>query len=134
MKITDFGHSEHRILSAAIEKALKAVGEEYGVSLTAHGGQIGSGGGVVKLKVEVLDTGAGMKGAEQQFRLYARMIGLMPDDFGKEFYFRHEVFVIDGINPNSPKYAVSAHRKRDKKGFRFPVASVKAGMPFAAAA
>jgi hypothetical protein len=58
------------------------------------------------------------------FEVLAGHFGLEPSDYGKIFRVGGETFRITAINPNRPKYPVSAERVADSKGFKFTVENV----------
>lgn len=58
------------------------------------------------------------------FEVLAPQFGLEPSDYGRTFKTRDEMFRIVAINPNRPKYPVSAERVSDGRGFKFPVDTV----------
>lgn len=134
MKITNFGRTEHRMLSAAITDALKAVGDEFGVDLTAGGGQIGSGLGRVNVEVKVRETASGVSGAKAVWDRQCAYFGLKPEHFGMTFLSNGVMFKITGLATSRPKYPVDAVRVHDKRAFKFPVSTVLAKLPIKTAA
>lgn len=58
------------------------------------------------------------------FEVLAPHFGLKPSDYGRTFRSRDELFRIVAINPNRPKYPVSAERVSDGRGFKFPADNV----------
>lgn len=134
MKITHFGRAEHRLLSQAITQALKAVGDEYGVELSAGGGQIGGAAGRVHVNVTVRDTASGVSGAKAAWDAYCGHYGLRPDDFEATFVSNGRLFKITGISPTRPKYPIDAIRVGDNRAFKFPASTVNAKLPMKRAA
>jgi hypothetical protein len=134
MKITSFGRDEHRLLSAAITKALKDVADEFGVDLTAGGGQIGMGSGRVNVEVKVRETASGVSGAQATWDRQCRYYGLMPEHFGMSFMSNGSMFKITGLQSSRPKYPINAMRVHDKQSFKFAVSTVLAKLPMKAAA
>jgi hypothetical protein len=117
-KITSFGRREHSEVSAKVQAALKTLGDELGVKFTTTGGQYGTGSGMIRLSVEVQDTGAGVSAAEAEFKRYAAHYGMQPDWFGKTFFHQGTQYRITGINPGAPKFPVNAERTHDGKSFK----------------
>ena len=58
------------------------------------------------------------------FEVLAPHFGLEPSDYGRTFKSRDEMFRIVAINPNRPKYPISAERVADGRGFKFPADNV----------
>lgn len=134
MKITNFGRTEHRLLSAAITKALKAVGDEFGVDLTAGGGQVGTGVGRVNVEVKVRETAAGIDGARALWDQMCGYYGLKPEHYGTTFYSNGVMFKITGLTTSRPKYPVDAIRVADSRAFKFPTSTIISKLPMKAAA
>ena len=58
------------------------------------------------------------------FEVLAPHFGLEPSDYGHTFRSKDELFRIAAINPNRPKYPISAERVSDGRGFKFPADNV----------
>lgn len=58
------------------------------------------------------------------FEVFAEHFGLEASDYGCIFRTRDEAFRITAINPNRPKYPISAERVADGQGFKFPAKEV----------
>jgi hypothetical protein len=58
------------------------------------------------------------------FEVLAPHFGLEPTDYGRTFRSKDELFRIVAINPNRPKYPISAERVSDGRGFKFPADNV----------
>lgn len=58
------------------------------------------------------------------FEVLAPHFGLEPGDYGRTFRSKDELFRIVAINPNRPKYPISAERVADGRGFKFPADNV----------
>lgn len=126
MKITNFSHHEHRLLSDAVKKALAGVEAEFGVKFDTRGGNIGSLTGMIRLHVEVVPE-VGVKPAGQvEFEAYARRIGLEPSDYGKTFRSAGsgKEFRITGILLGGRKYDLLAEEVHTRKGYKFQAASI----------
>lgn len=134
MKITNFGRQEHRLLSVAIEKALKDIGDEFGVDLKTNGGQIGTGCGRVNVEVTVRETAAGVNGAAAEWNQFCHSVGLPRDLYGKTFISGGTLYRITGLALNRPKFPVSAERVHDKRSFKFTAQSIKPHFPVMKAA
>ncbi len=53
------------------------------------------------------------------FEVLAGHFGLQPSDYGRTFRSNGEFFRLKSINPNRPKYPISAERVADGRGFKF---------------
>ena len=60
------------------------------------------------------------------FDVLAPSFGLEPSDHGRIFRTGGEAFRIIAINPNRPKYPVSAERLADGRGYKFSAENVAA--------
>lgn len=134
MKITKFGREEHRLLSQAVTRALKEVGDTFGVDLTASGGQIGAGVGRIHLSVRVRETENGKNGAAAEWDRVCHVLGLPAGLCGKTFIQKGIIYEITGLQLNRPKFPVSAERVHDGAAFKFPASSIKLNFPSKAAA
>lgn len=53
------------------------------------------------------------------FEVLASSFGLEPNDYGRIFRIDGETYRITAINPNRPKYPISAERVADGRGYKF---------------
>lgn len=135
MKFKRFGRPEHRLLSDAIQKAIASVAEEFGVELTAEGGQIGPSGGRVHVNVKITETANGLPAAQNEWNSLCRLYhGLRPDQFGQVFAVDGTLYRVSGLVTSRPKFPVSAIRVHDKRGFKFPASTIARLLPMKAAA
>lgn len=58
------------------------------------------------------------------FEALAEHFGLQPSDYGRTFRTGGEAFRITAINPNRPKYPISAERIADGRSYKFAAESV----------
>lgn len=58
------------------------------------------------------------------FEVMAEHFGLAPSDHGRIFRTGGETFRITAINPNRPKYPISAERVADGRGYKFTAENV----------
>ncbi len=107
--------------------ACKKVAESHG--LQAEGGELSNidlrHGFDIGFRVGIpMPDGALYSAEKALFEALAEHYGLQPFDYGKTFTNGGEVFRITAINPNRPKYPVSAERISDGRGFKFAVENV----------
>ncbi len=100
-------------LGSAVEKALAAVAEEFGLTVEVRGGKYSANS--YAPRVEFATAGA----SEDDFRTYAHMYGLEPDDFGKEFVSRGRTFKVSGLAHRSRTYPILATEMSDGKTYKF---------------
>lgn len=58
------------------------------------------------------------------FEVLAEHFGLKPSDYGRAFRSNGESFRITAINPNRPKFPISAERVADGRGYKFAAENV----------
>lgn len=58
------------------------------------------------------------------FEVLAGHFGMMPSDYGRTFHSQGDLFRIVSINPNRPKYPISAERVADGRAFKFTAENV----------
>lgn len=108
-------------------KACRAVAETHG--LTVEGGEVSDidlrHSFNISFRVGIpMEDGAIYSPDKAMFEVLAPHFGLEPSDFGRTFRTRDELFRIVAINPNRPKYPISAERVSDGRGFKFPADNV----------
>ncbi len=103
-------------------KACLNVAETHG--LIIEGGEISDinlrHGFDISFRVGIpMEDGAIYSPDKAMFEVLAPHFGLEPSDYGRTFRTRDELFRIVAINPNRPKYPISAERVADGRGFKF---------------
>ena len=109
--------------------ACRQVAETHG--LTAEGGDLSDidlrHGFGIQFRVGIpLPDGSLFSHDKALFDVLAPSFGLEPSDHGRIFRTGGEAFRITAINPNRPKYPVSAERLADGRGYKFSVDNVVA--------
>ncbi len=109
--------------------ACKQVAEIQG--LTAEGGDLSDidlrHGFDIQFRVGIpLIDGSLFSHDKALFEVLAPSFGLQPSDYGRIFRTGGETFRIVAINPNRPKYPVSAERLADGRGYKFSADNVAA--------
>ena len=108
-------------------KACQNVAETHGLSVEGgelsdidlqHGFEIG-----FRVGIPLVD-GSLYSVEKTLFEALAEHFGLKPSDYGQTFKSNGEVFRITSLNPNRPKYPISAERVADGRGFKFTVENV----------
>lgn len=112
-----------RDLLAACQK----VAETHG--LTVEGGDLSdidlSHGFEIGFRVGIPMADGSLYSIERAlFETLAEHFGLKPSDYGRTFKSNGEAFRITSLNPNRPKYPISAERVADGRGFKFTVENV----------
>lgn len=118
MKLTTINRSAHRAIATDMASALKAVGDKYGIDITANGGSYGGDMARFRIDAVVRDTGGGISGAEAEFRNAAVIHGIDPNCFGKSFRFKNKSYEICTYQATAPKYCIGA-KTPDGTVFRF---------------
>ena len=108
-------------------KACLAVAERHG--LTVEGGDLTDidlrHSFAISFRVGIPQAdGAIFSPDKAMFEVLAPHFGLEPSDYDRTFRSKDELFRIVAINPNRPKYPVSAERVSDGRGFKFPADDV----------
>jgi hypothetical protein len=107
--------------------ACRAVAETHG--LTVEGGDLSDidlrHSFAISFRVGIpQEDGAIYSPDKAMFKVLAPHFGLEPSDYGRTFRSKDELFRIVAINPNRPKYPISAERVSDGRGFKFPADNV----------
>ena len=108
-------------------KACLAVAETHG--LTVEGGDLSDidlrHSFEISFRVGIPQASGEIYSSEKAlFEVLAPHFGLDPADHGRTFRSKDELFRIVAINPNRPKYPISAARVSDGRGFKFPAENV----------
>lgn len=114
-----------RDLLAACKKAV----ERYG--LTVEGGELSDidlrHGFDIQFRVGIpMPDGSLFSHDKALFEVLAPSFGLAPSDYGRTFRTGGEMFRITAINPNRPKYPISAERLADGRGYKFSAENIVA--------
>ncbi len=62
---------------------------------------------------------------KQDWDRYCTMFNLKPEDFGRRFKIRSQVYEVTGITPSRPKNAIEIKRVYDGKQFRTSASQVQ---------
>ena len=108
-------------------KACLAVAETHG--LTVEGGDLADidlrHSFAISFRVGIpTEDGTIYSPDKAMFEVLAPHFGLEPTDHGRTFRSQNDLFRIVSINPNRPKYPISAERVSDGRGFKFPAENV----------
>jgi hypothetical protein len=81
------------------------------------------------LKMEI--TAAGADVAKTEFERYAQLLGVKPEDYGREFTSNGERYRLIGLNLNRPKFPFSAERISGRGGkYKFPEPVIKRALGY----
>lgn len=108
-------------------KACRTVADTHG--LVVEGGDLSDidlrHGFGIGFRVGIpMEDGALYSSEKALFEVLAPQFGLKPSDYGRSFSRQGEHYRIVGINPNRPKYPISAERVADGRGYKFPAEHV----------
>jgi hypothetical protein len=108
-------------------QACLKVAETHG--LTVEGGELSDidlrHGFDISFRVGIpMPDGAIYSLEKEMFKVFAPQFGLDPSDYGRTFRMRGDLYKIVSINPNRPKYPISAERVSDGRGFKMPAENV----------
>jgi hypothetical protein len=117
--IAKFDKATARVFQKEALAALKPLAEKYGVTVTEAGGLIEPTRFTAKFDFKTADAGAkAVEQAQTDFRQYAQLFDLLPEDYGKTFKHGNHTFTITGLKLGAPKYSLTA-RRSDGKLFKF---------------
>lgn len=121
-----------RELNTAVLRALEAVGEQYGVTITSGSAKFSNAQtGSLSLNFALQSADGEAQTVESiAFKRYAHIWGLKADDLGETFTSNGEAFRITGANPKKPKYCIQGQRVSDNKPYQFPAETVVNALAF----
>jgi hypothetical protein len=121
MKITSLDKPTLRVISAAMEKALSAVGNELGIKITVGNARYEAERASYKIEVATVGTdGTVQSKGVVNFKKLAHMYGLKPEHLGAEITYGGKRYRITGLNPDRFKFPLEVKRIPDGKGFCLP--------------
>lgn len=126
-KIKNFVNQKKEIdtLAAAIDAALKQVGEQFNVNIKTKGASYDATNVTFKLSCDVIGENGEIETQEAKtFKLYAELIGFKKDDLGKEFKHGRDTFRITGYKPKS-KNGLIANKVGTTLNYKFAPELVK---------
>ena len=128
----EFNKTNCKLLIDKIVESTKSLEKEFGVKIKSKSARYTADSLNVKFEILKVDGSGSIIKNEDTFKLYAKMYGLEPEDLGKTFQYKNEMYKITGINPRSKKYPIEVINVINKKGYKFPVPYVKValGKPF----
>ena len=126
MKIEQFDKTNLRFLSTDIQQALVVVGAKYGISLTYKGARYEPTNATLKIEAAIIGAnGIALQKEREDFKLYAQMYGLKPEDLDKDILYGNNLYTIVGVNLRRPKYPIIAKRIYDGKTMLLTASGVK---------
>ena len=121
--IKNFDKTTCRDVSAAIEEALRPLGERLGLTFRPRGGSFSGTSYTLKLECVAGTDGDAPAGRDAEaFRLYATRYGLTPDDLGRTFKVGGREHRLVGAAPRSHKKPLIT--ECDGKSYKWPVETV----------
>lgn len=128
MAVKTIDRATLHVIQTRVLATVKALEAELGVTFSLGNGTYGSATGSVTLRMAVADSsGAAQSVPEAEFKRYATIYDLQPDDLGREFEVRGTVYTLIGAQPSARKYPLLGKR-RDGTVFKFTAATVKASL------
>ena len=124
MEIKSFDRPTLKVIGEAIDKALYAVAREYDISIKRGGGAFDATNFRFKVECSIIVKGTVVTKESQQFKQYASLYGMKPEDLGKQILFGGKAYKITGLRLTSRKFPVMAERY-DGRTYFLPLSSVK---------
>jgi hypothetical protein len=105
-------------LRTEMNEALKGIAEKYGMTIDAGKATYGNSYATFKVELALVkaDGSVGTREATM-FRMYAKMLGMSPDDLGREFESNGKKYKLTGYNPSKRKYPFVAEHDGKEYGF-----------------
>lgn len=118
----NFDREKVRELRYEIEEALKRI--EGPVSFKVGSASFTDNAVTFKLEVSTINNDGTVNTKEaEDFRLNARLYGLLPDALNQTFEYLDQTYTIIGCKPRSKKYPILC--KCGEKTFKFPARTVQ---------
>lgn len=120
--ITKFTKQNLQALRVDIQAALTAVGEKHGIQLTYGNASFNSTGLTFsgKLAGAVIDSDGSVASQEaQDFKTYAALYDMKPEDLGFQFEHDGAMHEIIGLSRKAPKYPILVKNLSNQKTYKF---------------
>lgn len=122
-KITEFNRTNLRVLADQVEDALVPVAMKHGLTVELRGGSYTRDG---EWKPKVVFTVEG--GDAKRFASLAHYYGLKPEDFGKTFKSRGQVYRIKGINTRAKRMPILVESVESGRTYKMTELAVQLGL------
>lgn len=114
-----------QIIINDMEAALKAVGEKHKVVIKSGGGTYGEGHAIAKFKIDTIAEDGTVESKEtSDFKKYATIYGLKPEQLGATFVSRGREFELTGLAMRRRKFPIMARDVQTNKTLLFPTTVV----------
>jgi hypothetical protein len=128
MQIKEFDRATVQNLMAELDAVLAQALAPYGLAIDKKRGTYDRER--FTYKVEMIAAGADP--GRSEFERYAVLLGVKPEDYGREFTSNGERYRLIGLNLNRPKFPFSAERLGGRGGkYKFPRDAVKRALGYA---
>lgn len=109
----------------ALDAELKEVFARYGLAFSGSSARIGMGECILTCKTKTGGEEEQQKVQAERWAMYAEMLGLPVDGFGKRYNLQGHVFEVIGCDPGKPKNCALIRRVSDGKEFKCPPTSLR---------
>jgi hypothetical protein len=114
MNPTKFDKPLLRVLRQEIDMALKAVGDKYGMEISAGNASFAAKEAHFKVSLKLRGAdGQVFDAAAESFKHHAWYVGLKPEHLGQSFTVRDKVYTISGFDERARTYAILAKDSND---------------------
>ena len=128
-KIDSFNTSSCKIVGKTVEETLANLGKELGLTFTYDGGKFDPKTFTFKIRATVLNPDGSITSEEEEnFKTFAILWGMKPDDLGKNIKIGKKLFKITGANPSAHKYPIMLTDVMTGKCWKYPDDVVKAAL------
>lgn len=109
-----------------LQNYLNSFAGEHEIQVVVGNGVLTSSNVTFKVELaELADNGEAQTREISNFKKYAAILGLKPEDLGRTFESRGKTLKIIGCKPSSSKYPILAQDVNTGRHFKFPAAYVK---------
>ena len=128
MKVTEINKPAIKNIRPLINAVLEPLGKGLGIKFHAGNCSYKRKEFTFKLEGRLPDSdGEFIPKEHTDFIVGAWRLGLEPEDLGREFKFRDEIFTIDGLKPRATKYQILGKGANGKR-YKFKANDVEKGL------
>jgi len=115
-----------RAINDDLAKAIKAIGEKHGCTLSIGRGTYDDSTAKLAIHIALPDADGNARTKDAiAFERDAFVFGFEPSDLGREFAINGSHYAIAGLKPRSPRFPIIARDVSTGKLYKFPANTVK---------
>lgn len=130
-KINMFDRSACEVLRKEMDFAIQNIANKFGISIRTGNGKFTDTTFTLKIEMACVSENGEVSSKEaEEFKMLANSWGMKPEDLHKTIIIHGTSYQITGSNCRSYRFPITAKNIQNGKGFKLPLASVKAALGY----